>query len=209
MRLFVNLNDGSVSSQVYNVAHQTDPFLGTKRGDGAKLEIAFHRDSVLELLPVTSQLFYTLKETGKYDATLALVDHAVFTTPVDTSGYYTGYPNYTTAFDTLLNKDGNVANDIEFVDVMGEVVWRAAPDFYENSSQTFTVRISNDVRRGGETVPAPSIPPALLLSKHTRRVPTGVNFIIGQDEVWITYAPFIDGTVTLQGNGMIFDLATI
>jgi hypothetical protein len=209
MRLFVNLNDGSVSDQVYNAGHKTDPFEGTKRGDGSLLEIAFHRAGILELLPATSQLFYTLKPTGEYDAAAALVDESVFSIPATVNDYYTAYPNYSTAFDVLLNKDGNVANDVAFIDVMGEVVWRPSPSFNENSSRTFTVRIANDVRRGGETVPVPSVPAALLLSKHSRIVPAGVTFNIGQDEVWITYNPTINGTVTLSGNGMVFDLADI
>jgi len=209
MRLNVNLNNGAVTEHVYDGSHKTEPFEGTKRGDGSSLELMFHRDGIPELLPATSQIFYTLKEIGKYDAVAALVDEAVFSVPATAAGFYTAFPNYTTAFDTLLFKDAVTTNDIAFVDVMGEIVWRPAPGFNENSSQTFTVRIANDVRRGGETVPAPAVPGVLLLSKHSRRIPTGVTFTVGQDEVWITYSPFIDGTLVLVGNGMVYDLALI
>lgn len=46
----------------------------------------------------------------------------------------------------------------DFVDLGGEIVLQESPDFGEESSKSFTVRLFNDYKKGGEANPTPGIP---------------------------------------------------
>lgn len=125
-----------------------------KRGLPKRLDIDFVRGGVAEDLAAGTEIIFGLKPVGKYDQAVLTVGTSDFIGP-DANRLYTGFASFNTAsLNTLLAKDGDDSNDISFVDLMGEITWKAPGDEGTGKTKTFVARVHNDVIRGEETTPA-------------------------------------------------------
>ena len=134
-----------------------------KRGDSAKLEVAFLTAGTTPAHigdPGTLEIQFGVKPRGRYDVGY-LVHSAGWTLPDPgaESPTYLCAPSFNTAeLDSAMQVGSSTGSELSEITLMGEITWRegaGAP----TSTRTFTVVVENDVNRGTEGVPEDAEPP--------------------------------------------------
>lgn len=152
MKIFVNVESRQLQESV-GVSRMVST-LAFKRGDGASVEIIFVRDGVQVELTSGSIVTFGAKLSGKYDANALVLENGFTLTGSGTTASYVGAPSFNTEdLDAALEKDGDDTNDVPYLDLMGEISWTDGPTGEPTSTDTFTVRVNNDVLRGDEVGP--------------------------------------------------------
>ena len=125
-----------------------------KRGDDAIVEILFVRGGVQTQLTAGIAITFGVKLRGRYDS-LPLVQSNDFTlSGSGATAKYIGYPSFNTEeLNEALGIDDDESNDIAVLDLMGEISWTEPTTEILTSSETFAVRVNNDVNREDDAPP--------------------------------------------------------
>jgi hypothetical protein len=160
MRLFLNLNNGIVTTAIHlSLAANAN----ARRGGREQVELQLHRDRVPERLPENWLILLGVKETGRYDAPAFLTQASDWTRPDADEGFYTAWlPTDTGPINSLLHHDEDDTNDIPAVATMAQIDWRPDLNTPPSKSQSFTVNFQSAVNNGDETPTEPEIPFAAL-----------------------------------------------
>ena len=160
MRLFLNLNNGIVTTAIHL---SMSAAANARRGGREQVELQFHRDRVPGRLPENWLILLGVKETGKYDAPSFLTQVSEWNRPASDEGFYTAWlPTDTGPINSLLHHDNDDTNDIPAVAAMAGIDWRPDISTPPSKSQSFTVNLQSAVNNGDETPTAPEIPFAAL-----------------------------------------------
>lgn len=152
MKIFVNVDSRQLQTAVGDSRQVSS--LSFKRGDGASVEIVFVRDGSQVELTSGSIVTFGAKLAGKYDSNALVLENGFALTGSGSTASYIGSPSFNTEdLNDALAVDGNDANDIPYLDLMGEITWTDGPTGEPTSTDTFTVRVNNDVLRGDEVGP--------------------------------------------------------
>jgi hypothetical protein len=127
-----------------------------KRGDSAKLEVAFLTDrttytSLGDAEAITMR--FGVKQSNRFDLDfLAYCADWIMPGEEDVSPVYVCYPSFNTAgLDAALDVGENP--EIASLTLMGEITWSVG-DGEPTSTRTFVVIVENDVIRGNESGPS-------------------------------------------------------
>lgn len=152
MQIYVDLATKSLIRAVGDSRQITQ--LDFKRGDGASIEIIFVQDGTQTEITTGSIITFGAKVSGKYDANALVLESGFSLSGSGTTAKYVGSPSFNTEdLNDAFALDGNDANDVASLDLMGEITWTDGPTGEPTSTQTFTVRVNNDVLRGTEVGP--------------------------------------------------------
>lgn len=153
MKLFVDLE----TLQLIEATGFRNPVtsLRFKRGDGARLEVAFLTGGTTPATignPATLQLRFGVKERNRFD-----LDYLVYATdwtmpdPEATSPVYECSPSFNTVeLDAALHV--GAGNELSEITLMGEITWSERGG-EPTSTRTFLVVVENDVVRGDGITP--------------------------------------------------------
>ena len=120
------------------------PKIDHKRGDSGTVTIQFCQSTTLVSLPDNSLIIFQGKQDGKYES-CPLIECSNFANAASSGGAHVGTLMYDlTALNTLLKQDGDLTNDIEFINAMFEVSWQT-PGSGWSSTDTLKGKIYNDV----------------------------------------------------------------
>ena len=160
MRLFLNLNNGIVTTAIHlSLAANAN----ARRGGREQVELQLHRDRVPERLPENWLILLGVKETGRYDAPAFLTQASEWTRPGADDGFYTAWlPTDTGPINSLLGHDNDDTNDIPAAATMAQIDWRPDINTPPSKSQSFTINFQSAVNNGDETPTDPEIPFAAL-----------------------------------------------
>ena len=160
MRLFLNLNNGIVTTAIHlSLAANAN----ARRGGREQVELQLHRDRVPERLPENWLILLGVKETGRYDAPAFLTQASEWTRPGADDGFYTAWlPTDTGPISSLLGHDNDDTNDIPAAATMAQIDWRPDINTPPSKSQSFTLNFQSAVNNGDETPTEPEIPFAAL-----------------------------------------------
>ena len=156
MRLFLNLNNGIVTTAIHlSLAANAN----ARRGGREQVELQLHRDRVPERLPENWLILLGVKETGRYDAPAFLTQASAWNRPDADEGFYTAWlPTDTGPINSLLGHDNDDTNDIPAAATMAQIDWRPDINTPPSKSQSFTINFQSAVNNGDETPSAPEIP---------------------------------------------------
>lgn len=156
MRLFLNLNNGIVTTAIHlSLAANAN----ARRGGREQVELQLHRDRVPERLPENWLILLGVKETGRYDAPAFLTQASAWNRPGADEGFYTAWlPTDTGPINSLLRHDNEDTNDSPAVATMAQIDWRPDINTPPSKSQSFTINFQSAVNNGDETPSAPEIP---------------------------------------------------
>ena len=168
MRVFYDLDSETLSSTL-GLSNPITELL-FKRGLEATLEVQFTRGAAVQELDPAATGIFGMKVIGKYDGNYVVAALAWVKTGTGVDTVYTfTFSFINTDLDALFHVDADVTNDVVTVSLMGEVQWILGGA--RHKSQTITVKIVNDVNRGGESVPnMPPIAYGVFLPSITRLV---------------------------------------
>jgi hypothetical protein len=126
-----------------------------KRGDSAKLEVAFLTNGSTHAAigdPDALTMRFGVKPSNRFDLDyLVYCDEWTMPDEEETSPVYVCYPSFNTVeLDAAL--DVGEEPELASVTLMGEITWSEG-DGEPTSTRTFIVIVENDVIRGGETEP--------------------------------------------------------
>ena len=125
-----------------------------KRGDDAVLEILFVRAGVQTQLTVGIALTFGVKLRGRYDSTPLVQTNDFTLSGSGATAKYIGYPSFNTAeLNEAFGIDDSETNDVAVLDLMGEISWTEPTTEILTSSETFSVRVNNDVNREDDAPP--------------------------------------------------------
>lgn len=125
-----------------------------KRGDDAVLEILFVRAGVQTQLTVGIALTFGVKLRGRYDSTPLVQTNDFTLSGSGAVAKYIGYPSFNTAeLNEAFGIDDSETNDVAVLDLMGEISWTEPTTEILTSSETFSVRVNNDVNREDDAPP--------------------------------------------------------
>jgi len=161
-----------------------------KRGDAARLEVAFLRNGSTSVTigdPVSLEIKFGVKPRARYDVGyLVHTDEWTMPDPSAESPVYQCSPSFNTLeLDSALGVGSSTGSELSEITLMGEVTWRdGASD--STSTRTFLVIVENDVNRGDEGTPQSANPP----------YPPPGNIVLKSDEGY---------TVTLRNELKSFD----
>jgi hypothetical protein len=160
MRLFLNLNNGIVTTAIHlSLAANAN----ARRGGREQVELQLHRDRVPERLPENWLILLGVKETGRYDAPAFLTQASAWSRPDADDGFYTAWlPTDTGPINSLLRHDNDDTNDIPTAATMAQIDWRPDINTPPSKSQSFTINFQSAVNNGDETPSAPETPFAAL-----------------------------------------------
>ncbi len=133
-----------------------------KRGDAAKLEVAFLANGSTPSSignPATLEIHFGAKPRGRFDVGY-LVHTADWTMPDPeaTSPAYQCSPSFNTVeLDSALQVGSSTGTELSEITLMGEITWREGAGS-PTSTRTFIVVVENDVNRGTEGVPESADP---------------------------------------------------
>ena len=161
MKLFVDLE----SLQLIEGPGFRNPVtsLRFKRGDAARLEVAFLRNGSTPATigdPQLLELHFGVKPRGRYDIGY-LVHSSDWTSPdpgAENPVYRTAPSFNTVELDSALGVGSSTGSELAEITLMGEISWRE-DDGEPTSTRTFLVIVENDVNRGTEGVPVSAQPP--------------------------------------------------
>ncbi len=156
MRLFLNLNNGIVTTAIHlSLAANAN----ARRGGREQVELQLHRDRVPERLPENWLILLGVKESGRYDAPAFLTQASAWNRPDADEGFYTAWlPTDTGPINSLLGHDNDDTNDIPAAATMAQIDWRPDINTPPSKSQSFTINFQSAVNNGDETPSAPEIP---------------------------------------------------
>lgn len=164
MQIFINLNTRRLQRDLTNSQPLSPLQLDFKRGDAADIELAYVDANARQELATGSVITFAAKTQGKYDGPALVLEDEFTPSGAGTTAIYTAFPSFNTeALNDAFNLDGNDSNDVPFLDLMGEISWTDGPGGAVSSSETFTIRVYNDVIRGDEDTPAVFPDPALWM----------------------------------------------
>jgi len=141
-----------------------------KRGDAARLEVAFLRNGSTPATigdPQLLELHFGVKPRGRYDIGY-LVHSSDWTSPDPgaENPVYRSAPSFNTVeLDSALGVGSSTGSELAEITLMGEITWREG-DGEPTSTRTFIVIVENDVNRGTEGTPS--------------ALPNAVDFLITQ-----------------------------
>lgn len=125
-----------------------------KRGDDAVLEILFVRAGVQTQLTVGIALTFGVKLRGRYDSTPLVQTNDFTLSGSGSTAKYIGYPSFNTEeLNEAFGIDDSETNDVAVLDLMGEISWTEPTTEILTSSETFSVRVNNDVNREDDAPP--------------------------------------------------------
>ena len=125
-----------------------------KRGDDAVLEILFVRAGVQTQLTVGIALTFGVKLRGRYDSTPLVQTNDFTLSGSGATAKYIGYPSFNTEeLNEAFGIDDSETNDVAVLDLMGEISWTEPTTEILTSSETFSVRVNNDVNREDDAPP--------------------------------------------------------
>jgi len=125
-----------------------------KRGDDAVLEILFVRAGVQTQLTVGIAITFGVKLRGRYDSTPLVQTNDFALSGSGATAKYIGYPSFNTAeLNEAFGIDDSETNDVAVLDLMGEISWTEPTTEILTSSETFSVRVNNDVNREDDAPP--------------------------------------------------------
>ncbi len=133
-----------------------------KRGDAAKLEVAFLRNGTTpEAIgnPAQLELRFGVKPRNRYDVGY-LVHTSSWTLPAPgaENPVYQCSPSFNTEeLNSALNLGSATATELSEITLMGEITWREG-SAEPTSTRTFLVIVENDVNRGNEGMPESAEP---------------------------------------------------
>lgn len=153
MQIFIDIDSRKLIRGVANSQPVTT--LDFKRGDDTTLEVIFVRSNLQKELATGTVIAFGVKNDGEFDGVPLVYDNDFTKTGTGATTVYTATPSFNTApLNALLNLDSDTANDKKMVTLMGEITWLDGVSGAITSSETFTVRVFNDVIRGDEAAPA-------------------------------------------------------
>jgi hypothetical protein len=133
-----------------------------KRGDAARLELAFLRNGSTSVTigdPENLEIKFGIKPRGRYD--IGYLVHTDAWTMPDAgaeSPVYQCSPSFNTIeLDSALGVGSSTGSELSEITLMGEFTWREGPG-EPTSTRTFLVVVENDVNRGDEGVPQSANP---------------------------------------------------
>lgn len=144
--------------------------------------------------PGEPEIFFVVKQAGKYDENPALVLTGAFVKVADGDSYkWTGSANYITGvLDGLFQVDEDADNDVAELSLMCEFIWIAAGVTRRTGRVALTLK--NNIYRGDEEVPAVEPAPGTYVTvasqENIRFLPNVVGLVGGG-------ATKLDGTATL------------
>lgn len=133
-----------------------------KRGDAARLELAFLRNGSTSVTigdPEDLEIKFGIKPRSRYDVGY-LVHTDAWTMPDAgaESPVYQCSPSFNTVeLDSALGVGSSTGSELSEITLMGEFTWREGPG-EPTSTRTFLVVVENDVNRGDEGVPQSANP---------------------------------------------------
>lgn len=133
-----------------------------KRGDSARLEVAFLRNGSTSVPigdPALLEIHFGVKPRGRYDVGY-LVHSADWTMPDvgAESPVYQCSPSFNTLeLNSALGVGSSTGSELSEITLMGEITWREGTG-EPTSTRTFLVVVENDVNRGTEGVPTSAEP---------------------------------------------------
>lgn len=204
--LYIDLQGNARKRRTFPDLYSTTSMMFLKRGDTYTFAVQFIDDNLNPyLLLPGSTVKLAAKASNQFDATTSIVAGSTSSTPgsVDTP-YYVELSLSTVALDALLLNDGNVNNDVPYVDLMFEVTWSEAALKWNSTIAPITVRIYNDVIRGDEG--APSANPQLWGEALALTAPPvdGVAGVAASGLITFTGVPTASQTITLNGRVYTF-----
>ena len=134
-----------------------------KRGDAAKLEVAFLQNATTAVEigdPATLALQFGIKPHNRYDVDY-LVHESIWAIPAQGTEdpSYLCSPSFNTQeLDSAMQVGSATGSELSEITLMGEITWREGSGD-STSTRTFTVVVENDVNRGTEGVPSSADPP--------------------------------------------------
>ncbi len=160
MRVWVDLDSENVVSgpgipQLLSV-------LNFRRNEVANLEVQFVRSGQIVELDDSATGIFELKTTAEYDSEPLTGSAGWIKFGVGVNTYYAfQFTLINSTLDGLFFVDGNPANDVVLLTVMGEIQWTIAD--IHHKTQTLTVNVTNDVIRTGDTIPGGGAPPDYVI----------------------------------------------
>lgn len=152
MQIFIDLDSRKLVKGVTNSQPVTS--LDFKRGDDATLDVIYVRGNLQKELATGTAISFGAKNDGEFDGSVVVFEDDFTKSGSGATTVYTATPSFNTVpLNALLNLDSDTANDKKLVNLMGEITWVDGVDGTITSSETFAVRVHNDVIRGTEGTP--------------------------------------------------------
>jgi len=146
--------------------------LSAKRGTSEAFELQFLNAGVPTRRDIAAKIRFTLKEVTKYDGAAIVfsgdtVAGDTWIRPGEETGFYLASPSFnTTELNALLfSPDGNSANDLASVTLMGEFSWRIGTA-NPTKTKTFDCVVDNAVDNGAEAAPTDAVAIGVATIRH-------------------------------------------
>jgi hypothetical protein len=174
------------------------------RGDALDLEVQFVRAGVVQD-PDPDSLFFCVKQAGDFDGEPLVLTTDFVKTGSGTTAYWTCQPNLnTTQLDEALGVGEAV--DIPTLTASGEIGF--VIDDRQTTCRLFRCLIENDLFRGGEGTPTPSVPPYPAPSEIPTLIDGKLDPAQVPDEIDARISVLGGSTAALQSAGLgEFELA--
>jgi len=175
VRVFIDIDDDTVVRSLG--VPQVINAIRFKRTELVRLEVQFFRNGQVIEFDETALGIFELKPVGQYDAEPLTGGSAwnKVSTGVNTYYFFT-FTLVNDALDALFFVDGNPANDIAVIPLMGEIQWTV--DGGTHKTQTLSVSIDNDVIRVGDVIVGGGASPDYLIDDTD---PDNPQFVIDDD----------------------------
>jgi len=155
MDIFINRDTRKLQKSLAITTSPTPNQLDFKRGDAVTIAVYFITGGAYSQLASGSLITFIVKEKDKYDGPALVLDNDFTLSGTGATAKYSAAPSFSTEpLDEALLKDDDDSNDLAFIDLIGEISWTDGADGPVNSTETFAVRVYNDVLRGDEETPA-------------------------------------------------------
>jgi hypothetical protein len=148
MKLLFDLDSSLVA--VSGGLSQPITMLSIKRGPTVAIDVEIGRNGYPSPLVETDRVVFGVKTTKQYDDP-EFITGALGIPNEDFTSYRIVFEAQNILIDEALNVNANLTDDVVSVDFMAEVLVETSAG--EWRSQTFTLRILNNVIRGSEVVP--------------------------------------------------------
>jgi hypothetical protein len=170
-RVYIDLDTDTVVTAP-GVPQRKDD-LTVKRTETAKIDVQFFRAGEVIALDEAATGIFELKKDGQFDAAPLTGSSAWVSFGLLYSFYFTLINE---EIDDLLFVDGNPANDLRSIKLMGEIQWKEV-DGSTHKTQTLEVTVLNNVIRTGDVIPGGGSPPDYMIDDTDPMAP---EFIIDE-----------------------------